>query len=134
MVFEDGTLANLAQHLSAEALATTVMFTDRLSNRVLAVHLTLRDGSSLIAVNARFKIDPELMAHTLVEEYVHAQQILNGVDFASQRQQFPDYEARPYERDAKALASDLLGYTPAGFQTVLIRDEPALVLYDRHAE
>jgi hypothetical protein len=132
-VFEEALLSNLRRSLSAEALATPVLFTDQLSNRVLAVHLALRDGSTFIAVNVRMKIDPEMLAHTLVEEYVHAQQVLDGVDFAAQRQQFPDYASRPYEQEAKRIASELLGYTPEEYTVYLLREEPAGVFYDRPA-
>ena len=54
-----------------------------------------------IAINARFKADPEMLTHTIVEEYAHAQQVLDGVDFEAQRRRFPNYADRPYEIEAK---------------------------------
>jgi hypothetical protein len=95
------------------------------------MHALVNDGSRIIAVNVRFKVDPELLAHALVEEFAHAQQVLDGVDFEAQRRQFPDYATRPYEQEAKRVASEILGYTPEGYAVQLLRDEPAGVLYDR---
>jgi hypothetical protein len=132
-VFTEQMLATLQQRLSPSALATPVVLTDRLSNRVLAIHVLHEDGTGIIAINARFKVDPEILAHALVEEYVHAEQVLDGVDFAAQRQQFPDYASRPYEQEAKRLASELLGYTPEDYTVYLLREEPSGVLYDRPA-
>ena len=45
-VFSLDALAVLRERLSAEALTTSVVLTDRLSNRVLAVHLTRTDGAT----------------------------------------------------------------------------------------
>ena len=132
-VFAAALLPSLRRFLRDKALATPVLFTDNVSNRVLAVHLTLRDGSTFVAVNVRFKIDPETLAHTLVEEFVHAQQVLDGVDFAAQRQQFPEYASRPYEQEAKRIASEILGYLPEEYTVYLLREEPAGALYDRPA-
>ena len=131
MVLATALLPSLRRYLRDEALATPVLFTDYLSNRVLSVHLTLRDGSTFIAVNVRFKIDPETLAHTLVEEFVHAQQVLAGVDFAAERQQYPDYASRPYEQEAKRIAGEILGYIPEEYTVYLLREEPAGVHYDR---
>jgi hypothetical protein len=132
-VFEGETLAMLRQRLSPSALATPLVLTEKLSNRVLAIHARHDDGTRTIAVNVRFKVDPEMLAHTLVEEFVHAQQVLNGVDFAAQRQQFPDYASRPYEQEAKRIAGEILGYIPEDYTVYLLREEPAGVLYDRPA-
>lgn len=128
-VFQPETLARLRERLSAEALQTSVVLTDRLSNRVLAVHLTHIDGSRLIAVNARFKVDPDVLTHTLLEEFAHTQQVLEGVDFDTQRRAFAYFD-RPYELAAKQLASDILGYDPSDYEVFLLRDEPSGPLYD----
>ena len=130
-IFEDQTLHLLERRLSIRALATPLVFTDYLSNRVLAIHAHMQDGTQTIAVNVRFKIDPEMLAHALVEEYAHAQQVLDGIDFATQKQQFPDYTARPYEQEAKQIATEILGYTPENYTAYLLRDEPPDNLYDR---
>ena len=78
-------------------------------------------------MNARFRADPELIAHTLVEEYVHAQQRLDGVDFDVQRVRY-SYSDRPYELQAKQVATDLLGYTPSDHTTILLREEPTNII------
>ena len=130
-VFEDVLLLKLRSVLSTEALETPVYFSDSLSNRVLAVHLTLQKGLRQIIVNVRFKMDPELLAHTLIEEYVHAQQVLDDVDVAGQCQQFPNYEDRPYEQEAKRIATEMLGYNPKEYEVLLVREEPLGFLYDR---
>jgi hypothetical protein len=131
-VFERSVLIGLALHFDSEVLNTPVFFTDKLSNRTLAGCLMLRDGSCAIALNARFQVDPEVLAHTLVEEYAHAQQIRDGVDFEAQRQQFT-YSKRPYEMEAKRLATDVLGYEPGTFDVLLLREEPPGLLFDRTA-
>ena len=83
----------------------------------------------LVVVNTRFRVDPDVMAHTLIEEFVHAQQTLDKVDFAAQRSQFA-YNERPYEIEAKRIAAEILGYDPAEYETYLRRDEPNGALYD----
>ena len=88
LIFNPEALSLLRDRLSNEALATEIVLTDRLSNRVLAVHLMTRSGVRLIAVNARFKVDPDILTYALLEEFVHAQQIIDGVDFETQRQNF----------------------------------------------
>ena len=128
-VFHPDALVLLQQRLSAEALRTAIVLTDRLSNRVLAVHLTRVNGTRLIAINTRFQVDPDLLAHTLLEEFAHTQQVLDGVDFAAQRQAFA-YAERPYEQAAKQLATDLMGYDPGNYEVFLLRDEPPGPLYD----
>jgi hypothetical protein len=116
-------LAKLRVPLSELALSTPVFFTERLSNRVLACCISLRSGSDVIAIKARFKADPEVIAHTLVEEFAHVQQIIDGVDFETQRHQFA-YHERPYEREAKRIATDMLGYDPGDeYDVVLLREE-----------
>jgi hypothetical protein len=62
------------------------------------------------------------MAHALVEEFVHVQQQIDGTDFDGQRRQFA-YDDRPYEIDAKRIATEVLGYVPDAYETVLLRDE-----------
>lgn len=128
-VFTTEFIAELRPRLGTVALATPVFFTDRLSNRVLAGCLQLRDGSCAIALNARFVADPEVIAHTLAEEFIHAQQIQDGVDFEAQRREFA-YEDRPYEREAKQLATALLGYEPEDSHVLLLRDAPEGLLFD----
>ncbi len=122
-------MQRLSLTLSATALKTPVLFSERLSNRLLATSLGFRDGSQLIAINSRFKVDPELMAHTLVEEFVHSQQRLDGVDFVTQQQQF-SYAERPYEVEAKRIATDVLNYEPGDYEIYLVREQPAeLIVY-----
>lgn len=128
-VYEPAFVERLCKHLSAASLAVPVMFTERLSNRVLAACIGLRNGSMVIAVNARFAVDPEVIAHTLVEEFLHAQQIENGLDFADQRQRYA-YAERPYEIEAKSIAGEIMGFAPGDFATLLLRDEPDVPLYD----
>ena len=63
------------------------------------------------------------MAHTLVEEFVHVQQIRDGVDFEALRLRFA-YHERPYEQEAKRIATDVLGYEPDAYEVYLLREEP----------
>ena len=128
-VFSPHTLAALRERLSAEALLTPIVLTDRLSNRVLAVHLTHADGTRLVAVNTRFKIDPDVLAHTLLEEFAHTQQVLEGLDFETQRRSFA-YSERPYELAAKQLATHIVGYDPNDYDVFLLREEPPGPLYN----
>jgi hypothetical protein len=129
-IFEGETLQDLQRILGEEALQTQVVFTDNLSNRNIAIHLTLNEEISLIAVNARFKFDPEILAHALVEEFAHAQQVHDKIDFASQRRQYA-YADRPYEIEAKQIATDVLGYEADYYESYLMREEPESDLYDR---
>lgn len=129
-VFEEPVLRSLRRYVGEAALSTPVLITERISNRILAGCINLTDGSSVIAVNARLKFDPELMAHALIEELVHAQQQLDGVDFEEQRRRFP-YEERPYEIQAKQLATEVLGYEPEPCDVQLLRDEPPDLLDNR---
>jgi hypothetical protein len=125
-VFTAMTEQRLSLVLSPTALQTPVLFSERLSNRLLATSLGLRDGSQIIVINSWFKMDPELMTHTLVEEFVHAQQRLDEVDFAAQ-QQLP-YAERPYEIEAKRIATMVLGYEPGDYETYLLREQPQELL------
>jgi Zn-dependent peptidase ImmA (M78 family) len=127
VIFTEDVQIKLSAALSVAALATPVLFTERLSNRLLATCLGFRDGSQLIAINARFKVDPELMAHTLVEEFVHAQQRLDGIDFAAQQQQYL-YADRPFEQEAKRFATNILGYEPDAHDVLLLREQPQIVI------
>ena len=129
-VFTEEALQALRDHASEEALTTPILLTENLSNRVLAVHLTGGPGMRLIVVNTRFRVDPDVIAHTLMEEFAHAQQTLDNVDFAAQRREFA-YNERPYEIEAKRIATEILGYDPAGYENYLRRDEPDGALYDR---
>ena len=129
-VFTDDALQSLRRYLHEDALAAPVLFTDNLSNRVLAIYSSEGETARHIAVSARFRIDPDVMAHLVIEEFVHAQQVLDGVDFAAQRSQFA-YDERPYEIEAKRIATEILGYEPDVYETYIRRDEPDGVLYDR---
>lgn len=129
-VFGDAVLLRLQQVISAEALATPVVFTERLSNDVLAGCIGFRDNTQVIVINARFKADPEVIVHTIAEEFVHAQQRLDGVDFELQQTQFA-YHERPYEIDAKRIATDIIGYEPRASQTILKREPPRDGPYDK---
>src|SRR6266576_3921450 len=51
-------LQQLQHHLSPEALAVPFLFTEQLRDRVIAVSIGYRDNTQIVAVNARFKIDP----------------------------------------------------------------------------
>ena len=132
-IFEGETLAKLRQRLSPEALATPLRFTDRLTNRRLAAHLTYQDGTRFIVFNARYRADPEQIAHTLIEEYVHAQQTLDGVDTTAQKRQYV-YGERPYEQEAKQIATEILGYDAEEHVPNLRREEPEGELYDRTSD
>jgi hypothetical protein len=129
-VFEPGFLEALRTRVGVAALDTPVFLTDRLSDRVLAAWLGFRDESSAIAVNARLLADPEVLVHTLVEEFVHAWQVQQEVDLAAQRAAFA-YAERPYEVEAKALATELVGYSPEPCGVLRARREPAGLLFDR---
>ncbi len=128
-IFTETVLTRLNACITAGAMRTPVLFTDLLSNRVLAGCCELENGSRIIAVNARFKVDPETLAHTLLEEFVHVQQALDGVNFTAQQQQYA-YADRPYEQAAKQIASDILGYTPDERGAELRREESVGPLYD----
>ena len=128
-VFTSKGIQHLRQHLTEEALQAPVVLTERLSNRVLAAHLVQNFVERFIVVNMRFKVDPDVLAHTLIEEYVHSQQVLNKVNFEHQKQQFA-YQERPYEVEAKRIASEILGYDTNTYDTYQIREEPSQILYD----
>jgi hypothetical protein len=121
-VFEEPIIGLLRSYVSDAALSTPILFTERLSNRVVAACINLHDNSSVIAINARLKCDPELLAHALIEELIHAQQQIEGLDFEAQRRQFA-YEDRPYELMAKRIATDVLGYEPEACEVYLLRNE-----------
>ncbi len=129
-VFSEPICASLQAQLGPEILTTLVLFSEQLSNRLLASNIGFEDGSQCVVINSRFRVDPEILAHTIVEEYVHAWQRLNNVDFATQRSQFA-YDERPYEREAKRIATEILGYEPGAYETYLRREEPDGVLYDQ---
>jgi Zn-dependent peptidase ImmA (M78 family) len=121
-IFEEPILGRMRQRFQEEALQTPVFFTERLSNRILAVCIRLQSGTNIIGINARLRVDPELMAHALIEEFAHAQQLVDGVDIEVQQHQF-EYHERSYEREAKAIATEILGYEPEPYEALLIRDE-----------
>ena len=129
-VISEAVCTALQSRLGSETLAIPVLFTERLSNRVLAGNFALKDGSQRIVINARFKVDPKIMAHMIVEEFAHAWQREQGVDFAAQRSQLA-YDERPYEIEAKRIATEILGYDPDAYETYIQRDEPEGILYDR---
>lgn len=128
-VFEGEALQRLVEHINIPALHTPVVLTDNLSNRLLAGHISFQDGFHMIAVNVRFKVDAEILLHTLAEEFAHAQQVTDGVDFAAQRQQHP-YAQRPYEIQVRQIATVILGYVPGNYEAILWRAEPLSGLYD----
>lgn len=128
-VFTTEGIEQLCSYISEEALKAPVVLTERLSNRVLAVHLVQNATERFVVLNMRFKVDPDVLVHALIEEYVHSQQVLDEVDFALQRAQFA-YAERPYELEAKRIATELLGYNPDNYETYLIRDEHSDVYYD----
>jgi len=121
-IFTAPVLQELQRHLSTEALSVPFLFTEQLRNRVVAVSIGYRDNTQIVAVNARFKFDPEVMAHTLVEEYTHAQQRIDGTDFDAQRRLY-HYDDRPYELEAKRVATTVLGYDAPDYDARLIREE-----------
>jgi len=127
MIFEEPILAQISRRFQEDVLLTPVFFTERLSNRILAGCITLQNGMHTIGINARFKVDPEIMAHSLVEEFVHVQQIFSGTDFEAQRRSFA-YDERPYEQEAKAISTEILGYEPPPYKAYLLRGEPQDIL------
>jgi len=128
-VFTPEGLRQLRDYLTEDALKAPVIFTEHLSNRVLAVHLVQNTVERIVVLNMRFKVDPDVLVHALIEEYAHSQQVLDGIDFAQQRAQFA-YAERPYELDAKRIATTILGYDPDIYETYLIREEHSDVFYD----
>lgn len=128
-IFEGEALQRLAANVSNAALQTHVFLTDNLSNKASAVCLTYRNGPPQIVVNARFHFDAEELLHTLAEEFVHVQQVMDGVDYQEQRRLFA-YADRPYEIQAKQIATGVLGYEPEKCEAILWRDEPLTGLYD----
>lgn len=71
-----------------------------------------------------------MLAHVVIEEFAHAQQMLDNVDFAAQRSQFA-YNERTYEIEAKHIATKIVGYDPGEYAPYIRREEPDGVLYDR---
>jgi hypothetical protein len=132
-VFSASGIEALQQTISDQALHTPVVLTERLSNRVFAIHIVMGADESVIALNTRFRVDPDYLVHALLEEFAHAQQFLDRVDFEAQRIAYP-YSERPYEQKAKHIATDILGYDPSEFDVYLVREEPAGILYDRPVE
>jgi hypothetical protein len=128
-VFTPEGMRQLREHITEEALKARVVLTERLSNRVLAVHLVQNAGERFVVLNMRFKVDPDVLVHTLIEEYVHSQQVLDKIDFEKERVEFP-YAERPYELEAKRIATAILGYDPDGYETYLMREEHSDVYYD----
>ena len=78
-VFAVEGMRQLREHITEEALKAPVVLTERLSNRVLAVHLVQNAVERFVVLNVRFKVDPDVLAHALVEEYVHSQQVLDNL-------------------------------------------------------
>jgi hypothetical protein len=111
-------LQALRRFVSEEALQTSVVLTERLSNRGLAVHLVIGAEGRAIAVNTRFRIDPDLLTHALLEEYSHTQQVLDKIDFETQRRQFA-YQDLPFEQEAKRIATEILGIEPNEYDVYL---------------
>ena len=101
-----------------------------MSNKVLAACIEFWDKTQLIGINARLKCDPEVLAHALIEEFAHANQRIEGVNFEEERRQFA-YDERPYEIEAKRIATSALSYAPEDYETVVKRDEPDGILYDK---
>ena len=129
-VFSEAICAALQARLSAETLKVFVLFSEQLINRLLAGSVSLQDGSQCVVINSRFKVDPEILAHTIVEEFVHAWQRIEKVGFAAQSIEFA-YADRPYEIEAKRIATEILGYAPDEYEPYIRREEPDGVLYDR---
>jgi hypothetical protein len=129
-VFEETILNRLRARVGEEALQTRIVGTDDFSNRIGTVCISLQDGSCLIAINTRFQFDAEHLAHALIEEMVHVQQTLEGVDFSEQRQTYA-YVDRPYEREAKQIATAILGYDASEHVPLMKRPEPQQGLLDK---
>ena len=68
-------------------------------------------------------LDPDALTLALLEEFAHAQQVIDGVDFETQRQNFP-YAERPYEQEAKQTATELLNADTAEYAVYIVREEP----------
>lgn len=128
-VFTEQGIQHLQQYITETALQASVVLTERLSNRVLAAHLVQNGVERFVVVNTRFRVDPDVLTHALIEEYIHSQLILDGLDVEAQKRQFA-YHERAYEQDAKRIATEILGYSPDNYETYLIRDEPVGILYD----
>jgi hypothetical protein len=130
-VFEGEALQRAFATTSQEALNTPIILTDRISDRALALMATSSnpDFPRLILVNTRFKVDPEVLAHTMAEEIVHAQQALDGVDVEAQKASYA-YADRPYEQEAKAKATLIVGYEPNAFDVLKRRVVPSGPLFD----
>jgi hypothetical protein len=129
-VFEEPILNRLRARAGEETLQTHIVGTDDFSNRIGTVCIRLQDASCLIAINTRFQFDAEHLAHALIEEIVHVQQTLEGVDFTAQRQTYA-YADRPYEREAKQIATAILGYDASEHIPLMKRPEPKMGLLDR---
>jgi hypothetical protein len=129
VIFSPNSLALFSQSLRPGAFSTPVLFTELLSNRTLAGYIIIPDAQDVIAINARLRVDPELLTHALLEEFVHAHQIIEGLDYAKQQVDFP-YEDRPYELEAKALATSLLGWEPDERTLSQLRPVPPGPLFD----
>ena len=130
-VFEGETLVKLKSKVSNKALQTPLVGTDRWSNRSGVACLQLASGvesrTSIIVINTRFRFDAEYLAHALIEEIAHTQQRIDGVDFEAQQVRFV-YEERPYEQEAKQMATDILGYDATEHEPTCVREEPFFTL------
>jgi hypothetical protein len=134
-MFMGETLSRLETCVSEQALDTPVQLTEYLSDQTFAAHAETTNPHipRVILVNTRWRLDPEEFLHAMIEETVHAQQALDGVDTAAQKAAYP-YQERPYEKEAKQRASDILGYTPEIHSASRIRPEPEGFLFDRRLD
>jgi hypothetical protein len=130
-IFEGDAWQRALEETSREALGTPVLLTDRMSDRTLAGYVTTSNPTipRAILINTRFKVDPEVLAHALAEEVVHAQQDIDGVDFVGQKAAYA-YADRPYEQDAKARATRIVGYEPENYADYKRREVPGGMLFD----
>jgi hypothetical protein len=114
------------KEVSPEALSIPVVISDAVAD---GTTMSLRydrqyPGQEVIVINGRYLLDPEQVANDLAEEVGHAQQLRDGVDFEGLIAQYPHYEDRPFEQEAKAFADRVCGYRKPAIPIRQLRPEP----------
>ncbi|HLK60109.1 MAG TPA: hypothetical protein VKU00_26345 [Chthonomonadaceae bacterium] len=131
---EPETVQKAKAYMSDAALDTPLLFTDHLSDRTAAAHVETSNPQipRAILINSRFVMDPDLLLFTLLEEGIHAQQVLDGADVNANRAKYA-YREDPLEVEAKEKASKLAGYSEADAQErepLQTRKPPSGLLFD----
>ena len=108
---------------------TPILFTDYLSDNTPAVFVETSNPNAprAIIINACLRLDPEFLTDTLVEEVIHAQQSLDGVDIQADKRRY-SYKDSPLEQEAKVKSKAILGYAEEDtlyFQQHSERGEPS---------